>query len=105
MFFQKPVDLVRRNHDRADRDIMIQGIDDESHEFAHISGHKVRLFLRAGRKVSEIGDDHAVDVALFIILIELIKAVGEKAEGRADKHPSCSPLLDLLCHVKHALAG
>lgn len=77
VIFQQPVNLICRNHDRADGCIMIQGVNDQGDEFAHVGSDEIRLFFRTGRKIGEIGCDHTVDIALFIIVVEFIKAVGE----------------------------
>ena len=63
------MDLVSRIQDSADGDIVIQRINDQSKEFAHVGLYKVRLFIKSGRKIRQVGGDDLVDVALLVIVV------------------------------------
>ena len=64
------MDLICRIEYRSDRDVMIERINDERQEFAHIRLYKVRFFVEFRRKISQVCGNDFIDISFFIIFIE-----------------------------------
>lgn len=105
VFFQQRMDFLSWGHDMADGGVVVHGVDDESHEFTHIRSNEIRFFFYAWREVSQVSGDDTADVSSFVIVVKFFKAIGEEAEGGADKYASCTSFLDLFCNIQHTFSG
>ena len=57
------------------------------------------------RQVGEVGSDYPVEPAVFIGLVEGLKAIGEQSEGTADENTLCIHFLQLSGGIQHAFSG
>ena len=84
---------------------MVQRINNQSEELAHIGLYKIRFLIKNWRKVRQVGGDDLVNVAFVIIVVETVKAVCEKPESSAYKDSAGIAFLELLCHIQHTPSG
>ena len=68
---------IRDSH----RSVVVQSINNGGQEFGHIRLCVVGLFQKLRITVVQVRGDDALDIALFIIFVKFIEAVGEEAEG------------------------
>ena len=62
VLFQQCVDPVRRIQNGSDRDVVVEGINDQSDKFAHISYDKIRPGQCFRRKIGQVRSDDPVDI-------------------------------------------
>ena len=80
------MNLIRRIHNRTNRCRMIHRINDQCKELTHICFNEIRFIMKLRRQIGQIGCDQSVQIALFIIFIELVKTFCEETKSSTYKY-------------------
>ena len=99
------IDFFRRSHNVGHGNVMIHKINDGCQELAHIGLGIIGPGVKLRRLIGEVGGDYPVEPAVFIGLVEGLKAIGEQSEGTADENTLGIHFLQLSGGIQHAFSG
>ena len=99
------MNLICWADNRADRHIMVQGINDQCDELTHISFYKVRFLIKFWWEICKVCCNNFTNISLIIILIEFIKSVCEQSECCTYEDTSGVTLFQLFRNIKHTFSG
>ena len=89
IFLEQFMDLICWIHNSTDRQIVIQGINDQSQEFTHVCLDKVFSFVYSRRQICQVGCYDFIKISLFVVFIEFFKSVCEQSECGAYEYAGC----------------
>src|SRR5699024_5681067 len=103
--FKKRVDLICRIHYCSDRYIVIERINDQGKELAHVRRYKIRLLVQFRRQISQISCNYFIDVSFIVIIVKFIKSVCKQPECGAYEDTAGITLFYLPGYIQHTPAG
>ena len=105
ILFNDFVNAVHRIEQGAQRGVVIQRIDDQRKELAHVTADIIRLISELFRLIHEIRRDQQIEYAVLVCAVEFADAAGKDAESRADKNALRLLALQELSGLKHLVSG
>ena len=78
----------------ADRQVMIQGVDDQSDILAHVTVDIIFLFQELRSLIYQVGGQKTIKQSLIVGVVKLIQTVGKKSESGADVDPAGTAFLE-----------